>query len=196
VSAAVVCAPAGPAWRDRAPWSRTLRGLSGLHGTRRAHLNAEPPSLVRHPHGPSPSARPTPVHTDSWAPPGERLCHGGWGRRLIGPLPIRSDYPALHLDASRLATKRTSLSWRKRTGSVWDYTSLLSFYFCNVLLQFAAMPNMFTMVLAGGKGERLQPLTEHRAKPAVPFGGKYRIIDFTLSNCLNSGLRKVAVLIQ
>ena len=44
---------------------------------------------------------------------------------------------------------------------------------------------------AGGrKGERLQPLTEHRAKPAVPFGGKYRIIDFTLSNCLNSGLRK------
>ncbi|HQX23272.1 MAG TPA: sugar phosphate nucleotidyltransferase, partial [Nitrospira sp.] len=46
------------------------------------------------------------------------------------------------------------------------------------------------MVLAGGKGERLNPLTEQRAKPAVPFGGKYRIIDFTLSNCLNSGLRQ------
>ena len=75
-------------------------------------------------------------------------------------------------------------------------TSLLSFYFVSVLLQFAPMQNIFTMVLAGGKGERLQPLTEHRAKPAVPFGGKYRIIDFTLSNCLNSGLRKVAVLIQ
>ena len=75
-------------------------------------------------------------------------------------------------------------------------TSVLSFYFLRVLLQFPAMPNMFTMVLAGGKGERLYPLTEHRAKPAVPFGGKYRIIDFTLSNCLNSGLRKVAVLIQ
>ena len=58
------------------------------------------------------------------------------------------------------------------------------------------MQNIFTMVLAGGSGERLHPLTEHRAKPAVPFGGKYRIIDFTLSNCLNSGLRKVAVLIQ
>lgn len=58
------------------------------------------------------------------------------------------------------------------------------------------MKNIFTMVLAGGKGERLNPLTAQRAKPAVPFGGKYRIIDFTLSNCLNSGLRKVAVLIQ
>ncbi len=58
------------------------------------------------------------------------------------------------------------------------------------------MNNIFTMLLAGGRGERLHPLTAQRAKPAVPFGGKYRIIDFTLSNCLNSGLRKVAVLIQ
>ncbi|HJU05217.1 MAG TPA: glucose-1-phosphate adenylyltransferase [Nitrospiraceae bacterium] len=58
------------------------------------------------------------------------------------------------------------------------------------------MQNILTMVLAGGKGERLNPLTQYRAKPAVPFGGKYRIIDFTLSNCLNSGLRKIAVLIQ
>ncbi len=58
------------------------------------------------------------------------------------------------------------------------------------------MQNIMTMVLAGGKGERLNPLTQYRAKPAVPFGGKYRIIDFTLSNCLNSGLRKIAVLIQ
>jgi glucose-1-phosphate adenylyltransferase len=58
------------------------------------------------------------------------------------------------------------------------------------------MGKIFTMILAGGKGERLHPLTEQRAKPAVPFGGKYRIIDFTLSNCLNSGLRQIAVLIQ
>jgi glucose-1-phosphate adenylyltransferase len=56
--------------------------------------------------------------------------------------------------------------------------------------------NIVAMVLAGGKGERLYPLTLHRAKPAVPFGGKYRIIDFTLSNCINSGIRKIAVLTQ
>jgi glucose-1-phosphate adenylyltransferase len=58
------------------------------------------------------------------------------------------------------------------------------------------MRDIFTIILAGGRGERLLPLTQHRAKPAVPFAGKYRIIDVTLSNCLNSGLRKIAVLIQ
>ena len=52
------------------------------------------------------------------------------------------------------------------------------------------------MILAGGQGERLYPLTKDRAKPAVPFGGIYRIIDFTLSNCVNSGLRKICVLTQ
>ena len=49
---------------------------------------------------------------------------------------------------------------------------------------------------AGGQGERLSPLTLHRAKPAVPFGGAYRIIDFTLSNCIHSGLRRIYVLTQ
>jgi glucose-1-phosphate adenylyltransferase len=52
------------------------------------------------------------------------------------------------------------------------------------------------VVLAGGKGSRLEPLTRDRAKPAVPFGGDYRIIDFTLSNCINSGLHNVLVLTQ
>ncbi len=52
------------------------------------------------------------------------------------------------------------------------------------------------VVLAGGKGERLYPLTKDRSKPAVPFGGLYRIIDFTLSNCVNSGLRRIYVLSQ
>ncbi len=53
-----------------------------------------------------------------------------------------------------------------------------------------------TLILAGGQGERLKPLTVHRAKPAVPFGGAYRIIDFTLSNCIHSGLRRIHVLTQ
>jgi glucose-1-phosphate adenylyltransferase len=53
-----------------------------------------------------------------------------------------------------------------------------------------------TMILAGGQGERLYPLTRDRAKPAVPFGGHYRIIDFTLSNCINSGLKRIYVLTQ
>jgi glucose-1-phosphate adenylyltransferase len=52
------------------------------------------------------------------------------------------------------------------------------------------------IVMAGGQGERLYPLTRDRGKPAVPFGGIYRVVDFTLSNCLNSGLRKIYVLTQ
>jgi glucose-1-phosphate adenylyltransferase len=58
------------------------------------------------------------------------------------------------------------------------------------------MKEVLAVVLAGGKGSRLDPLTRDRAKPAVPFGGIYRIIDFTLSNCLNSGLRRILVLTQ
>jgi glucose-1-phosphate adenylyltransferase len=53
-----------------------------------------------------------------------------------------------------------------------------------------------SIILAGGAGSRLYPLTAERAKPAVPFGGRYRIIDFTLSNCLHSGLRRILVLTQ
>jgi glucose-1-phosphate adenylyltransferase len=58
------------------------------------------------------------------------------------------------------------------------------------------MRNALGVLLAGGQGERLWPLTRDRAKPAVPFGGVYRIIDVTLSNCLNSDLRRVFVLTQ
>lgn len=57
-------------------------------------------------------------------------------------------------------------------------------------------PRIFGMVLAGGEGKRLMPLTEERAKPAVPFGGSYRLIDFALSNLINSGLRRIVVLTQ
>jgi len=58
------------------------------------------------------------------------------------------------------------------------------------------MEKLLTIVLAGGEGRRLLPLTRQRSKSAVPFGGKYRIIDFTLSNCINSGLRQIFVLTQ
>ena len=56
--------------------------------------------------------------------------------------------------------------------------------------------NTLALVLAGGRGSRLKQLTQWRAKPAVPFGGKFRIIDFPLSNCVNSGIRQVGVLTQ
>ena len=52
------------------------------------------------------------------------------------------------------------------------------------------------LVLAGGRGSRLKQLTDKRAKPAVYFGGKFRIIDFALSNCLNSGVRRIGVITQ
>ena len=58
------------------------------------------------------------------------------------------------------------------------------------------MRNVFSIVLAGGQGSRLAPLTEDRAKPAVPFGGPYRLIDFSLSNLVNGGMRRIAVLTQ
>jgi glucose-1-phosphate adenylyltransferase len=59
-----------------------------------------------------------------------------------------------------------------------------------------ATPDVFGIVLAGGEGKRLSPLTLDRAKPAVPFGGNYRLIDFALSNLVNAGFRKIVVLTQ
>ncbi|MCK4492438.1 MAG: glucose-1-phosphate adenylyltransferase [Methylococcales bacterium] len=56
--------------------------------------------------------------------------------------------------------------------------------------------NTIALILAGGRGSRLKQMTDWRAKPAVPFGGKFRIIDFPLSNCVNSGIRKIGVLTQ
>ncbi|OOY87621.1 sugar phosphate nucleotidyltransferase, partial [Solemya velum gill symbiont] len=72
------------------------------------------------------------------------------------------------------------------------------------VLKYYIEPKMVTeltretlvLILAGGEGSRLRHLTKWRAKPAVPFGGKYRIIDFPLSNCVNSGLRRIGVLTQ
>lgn len=58
------------------------------------------------------------------------------------------------------------------------------------------MKKVFTLLLAGGEGSWLFPLTKYRAKPAVPFGGIHRLIDFTLSNCVNSNMRRIGVLMQ
>src|SRR5689334_12276294 len=57
-------------------------------------------------------------------------------------------------------------------------------------------PHVLAMVMAGGRGERLKPLTESRSKPSVPFGGRYRIVDFVLSNLVNSGISSIYVLTQ
>jgi glucose-1-phosphate adenylyltransferase len=59
-----------------------------------------------------------------------------------------------------------------------------------------SVEKVLTIILAGGSGDRLQPLTRVRSKPAVPFAGKYRLIDFPLSNCINSDIRKIFVLVQ
>jgi glucose-1-phosphate adenylyltransferase len=56
--------------------------------------------------------------------------------------------------------------------------------------------NTLALIMAGGRGERLKQLTKWRAKPAIPFGGKFRIIDFPLSNCINSGIRRIGVITQ
>ena len=60
----------------------------------------------------------------------------------------------------------------------------------------SSAPHVMAVVLAGGEGKRLMPLTQDRAKPAVPFGGSYRLVDFVLSNLINAGMRRVAVLTQ
>src|ERR1043165_8543442 len=59
-----------------------------------------------------------------------------------------------------------------------------------------SMRNLVSLVLGGGKGTRLYPLTKYRSKPAVPLAGKYRIIDIPISNCINSGMNRIYVLTQ
>ncbi|MCF7927999.1 MAG: glucose-1-phosphate adenylyltransferase, partial [Spirochaetales bacterium] len=58
------------------------------------------------------------------------------------------------------------------------------------------MQNVLSIVLGGGKGTRLYPLTKKRAKPAVPFGGKYRLVDIPISNCINSNMKQIYILTQ
>ena len=63
-------------------------------------------------------------------------------------------------------------------------------------LEFPFMQDVLAIILGGGRGTRLFPLTHKRSKPAVPIGGKYRLIDIPISNCLNAGLRQIFVLTQ
>ena len=56
--------------------------------------------------------------------------------------------------------------------------------------------DLFAIIMGGGKGERLWPLTQYRAKPAVPIGGKYRLIDIPVSNCINSNIKHIYILTQ
>lgn len=79
-----------------------------------------------------------------------------------------------------LGSRRST--WEKRTAVSIDLND--------------AVRNTLALVLAGGRGSRLMALTDQLAKPAVPFGGKFRIIDFPLSNCLNSGVRRISVITQ
>jgi glucose-1-phosphate adenylyltransferase len=58
------------------------------------------------------------------------------------------------------------------------------------------MAEVITIILAGGQGTRLYPLTKNRSKPAVPIAGKFRLIDISISNCIHSGLRKIFILTQ
>ena len=58
------------------------------------------------------------------------------------------------------------------------------------------MPRVLCLILGGGRGERLYPLTMERAKPAVPFGGKYRLVDIPISSCIHSGFRRIYILTQ
>lgn len=81
-------------------------------------------------------------------------------------------------------------------GVVSDLFPLRSGLKLNRLEHVKSQPNVLAIVLAGGEGKRLFPLTEDRAKPAVPFGGSYRLIDFVLSNLVNAGYLKIAVLTQ
>src|SRR5579872_1394875 len=78
----------------------------------------------------------------------------------------------------------------RATKSAWQF---LVTFFSGI---YTEMQNVLAILLAGGAGERLFPLTKDTAKPAVPFGGAYRIIDFTLSNCINSDVRRIFVLTQ
>src|SRR5579871_4780163 len=88
------------------------------------------------------------------------------------------------VEPSRALRRRPAVRWRERSMALSD------------LARQQLPKRCLALVLAGGRGTRLEQLTDRRAKPAVYFGGKFRIIDFTLSNCVNSGIRRIGVVTQ
>ena len=95
----------------------------------------------------------------------------------------REDFMSWAADAYVTKSSRSDRAERKDSGAFGEEGQ-------------RPIKKVFAMVLAGGRGERLYPLTRDRAKPAVPFGAIYRIIDFTLSNCINSDIRRIYALTQ
>src|SRR6266699_2637395 len=110
------------------------------------------------------------------------MMHCGWVRRLARKRPAKPQAANFEGRRLRLSGAPGERPPNPTTGAQGERRWVVK--------------DVLTLVLAGGKGTRLEPLTRDRAKPAVPFGGQYRIVDFTLSNCLNSGLRKILVLTQ
>src|SRR3981189_3569904 len=85
----------------------------------------------------------------------------------------------------------SEVPWRTLAGS-----RIVSLAFRRRFSAFGAMQEVLSLILGGGKGTRLYPLTQRRSKPAVPIAGKYRLIDIPISNCINSGLQRNHVLTQ
>src|SRR5699024_7492759 len=90
------------------------------------------------------------------------------------------------------ATPSPSYRWKIRISA----NSVVPITVLGIVVVMRSNPRVLAIVLAGGEGKRLMPLTAERAKPAVPFGGIYRLIDFSLSNLVNSGYLKIVVLTQ
>lgn len=99
------------------------------------------------------------------------------------PVNQRGPFPSEHRNVHGMSLGGGPLSCAKRVVGQYD-------------ADMSADPHVLAIVLAGGEGKRLMPLTADRAKPAVPFGGSYRLIDFVLSNLINAGIRRVCVLTQ
>ena len=114
------------------------------------------------------------------------VCYPGWQPAAAEETPFIAEERAL-LDA--IAEHLGRVMERQRAAADRDaQRSRISL--------MEALRSTLAIILAGGRGHRLHPITSHLAKPAVPFGGKFRLIDFPLSNCVNSGIRRVAVVTQ